>query len=167
MDTSTKENLKRMIGATIVHPILGTFILSGINCDYIYAHRPGEESRWKLSPEDFSITKFPDTENTKNNFISALESDTGLRFIDVKNTAKIRKGELKDFRLFHMFFLKRVMDYSLADAGEVYKKDHATVLHAVKNICNWYHTNRKFRETYEHSIKYILDLRPHAFDYKK
>lgn len=59
-----------------------------------------------------------------------------------------RKRELVQSRQLCMKILKEETTLSLAKIGKEYKKDHATVLHAVKTIDNIIETNKQLREQY-------------------
>lgn len=48
----------------------------------------------------------------------------------------------------HMTVLNVLFDTSLALAGSLYERDHATVMHAKKTVRDLYHTSRSFREQY-------------------
>lgn len=77
-----------------------------------------------------------------------------------QNTGR-RIRELVLPRQIHMALAAKTFGMSLANAGKIYTKDHATVLHAAKTIRNLWQTDRHFREKYapvfNHCFAYDLD----------
>ena len=59
---------------------------------------------------------------------------------------KYRKRELVQARQLHMYIRKMFCGMSLATAAEIYKKDHATCIHAINTINNLVETDKEYRE---------------------
>lgn len=56
-----------------------------------------------------------------------------------------RKRHLVDNRAMAMYHLRKFTNLSLSQIGKVFKKDHASVLHAMKVFSNQFDTSRNFR----------------------
>jgi hypothetical protein len=167
METETKEFFTSMLGATIDCPSLGEFVIVGYNCNSIYIKKQGGEGVYKMRINTIKSLVLPGDNDIENDFIEILQSETGLTYSDVKIQSVTRKNEYKEFRFFHMMFRNKVMNLSLERAGLIYNKDHATCLNANMRLCEYYQTSKDFRQKYERSIKYILELRKNAFSRKK
>lgn len=63
----------------------------------------------------------------------------------VLNNLGSRKRHLVDNRAMAMYYLRKFSNLSLSQIGKVFKKDHATILHAMKIFSNQFETSRKFR----------------------
>jgi hypothetical protein len=68
---------------------------------------------------------------------------------------KTRKRTIVEPRQVVMWFRKKNTKESLAEIGERYGKDHATVLHAVKTVNNLKETDKEFRRKVELAQKRI------------
>ena len=162
MGAYTKKYLKWMVGARVYHPSLGEFVVTGVNCDYLFVRRNGEESISRMSIDGLKIRQFPGGTDVENQFLKVLEEESGMSFDDVKNQYKTRKREYKEFRYFHLLFRNKIMRLSLAQTAEVYKKDHATTLHDIKTLINFYNTDKGFQKYYNNTIQFILTLDENA-----
>lgn len=73
-----------------------------------------------------------------------------------------RKREFVMPKQVHMTLLHVMYDYTLAKAGSIYSKDHATALHSCKTVRNLYLTNRsffdKYKPVFEHCKIFSMDL---------
>jgi hypothetical protein len=70
-----------------------------------------------------------------------------------------RVMEVVKYRQLAMAFLNAYTDLSLAAIGGMLGgKDHATVLHAVRNVKNFVEIDRKYRETYQVIDDYARNL---------
>ena len=65
---------------------------------------------------------------------------------EVKANYKCRKREYVVVRQISMTLFRLVVKSSLSKSGEIFNKDHATVLHSIKTVRNLRETDRKFRE---------------------
>jgi hypothetical protein len=63
--------------------------------------------------------------------------------------SRTRKREYVVARQIVFSLLKKYTKRSLASIGSVFKRDHATVIHSIKNICNLCETEKNFREIVE------------------
>ena len=68
---------------------------------------------------------------------------------------KCRKGELVKVRQITFKFLRDYTNLSLAQIGQFYGKDHATVLHSIKQVKNHYETESDFKHEID-ELKLIL-----------
>lgn len=68
-----------------------------------------------------------------------------LEVTSVLDNLGSRKRHLVDNRAMAMYYIRKFTNLSLAQIGEVFCKDHASVLHAMKIFSNQFETNRKFR----------------------
>ena len=109
----------------------------------------------EMSPDDFYTQLDLILKTPKNNLVEELLQDimdiNGVTSKQLKNH-KSRKRELVIVRQWHLFMLKRIGKLSLSTAGSLYGKDHATVMHAIKSICNLREFDRNFQYTYEEVI---------------
>ena len=86
---------------------------------------------------------------------------------------KTRKREIVWMRQIHMTVNKRMRNITFREAAEVFKKDHATALHAGNVIDNLIDVDRHWRRDYEDVFKRIYVLFQdkerilNAFDYTK
>jgi len=67
-------------------------------------------------------------------------------------TSKTRIREISYARQIAMYFIRRLSGYSLAMAGGLFQRDHATVLHAERTIKNLYQVDKKI----EHDVNELL-----------
>lgn len=79
-----------------------------------------------------------------------------------KETLKSRSRKRKqvEARQLNMYFLKKHTNYTLEIIGELFNRDHATVLHAVKTINNLIETNKEIRRlilTIKNEIEIHID----------
>lgn len=60
--------------------------------------------------------------------------------------SKSKKQEIAQARQIAMYLSRKLTDKSYSNIGEVLgKRDHATVLHACKTVCNWMETDKKIK----------------------
>lgn len=79
---------------------------------------------------------------------------------ELQYTCKCREGQLVKTRQVTMFFLREMTSMSLNKVGMIYKKDHATVIYACKQIRDQYDTNKHYRQE-------IDDIRSILLKYQK
>jgi len=94
-----------------------------------------------------------------NAFISFIE-DLFCTHFGVENASiyKVtRKREIMSTRQVVMWAIKNTYDLGLSNIGRRYGKDHATVLHACKQVNGRLATERIFREVITHSIEQIKE----------
>jgi chromosomal replication initiator protein len=82
---------------------------------------------------------------TESEFVETIYKAFGVTEEQMKNI-KCRKRELAQSRQWHMYIRFKVFKMSSTEAGNIYDKDHATVLHAIKTVNNLMETDRKFQE---------------------
>ncbi len=72
-----------------------------------------------------------------------------FEYLDVpfKHNYKNRKRELVFARQVALFFLKKYTPKSLVELGNIFNKDHASVLHSIKTIKNLLETDKQVRYT--------------------
>lgn len=102
----------------------------------------------------------------EDEFLNIIQEELNLKFEDVVQIPKYRKSEYVKFRMLHMLFRKQVLKMSLWRSGLIYGKDHCTVLHALKTMSNFYHTDKFFRRDFPNTIGYILSNNKNAFEYE-
>lgn len=63
-------------------------------------------------------------------------------------STKSRNRELVEARHAAMFLIRKHTSLSLTEAGQLFNRDHATVLHAIKNVKNLIETDKAFRNKF-------------------
>lgn len=127
----------------------------------------GEQSITSIKPEELiAVVKKPDYSDREDEFVRILESESGISREQAQIQYKSRKGTLVEFRNLHMLFRNSIMKLSLSFSGSIYKKDHATTLHAKKKLSEWFQNDKCFRSMYSETIKFITDLNEDAFNYE-
>ena len=79
---------------------------------------------------------------------------------------KTKRRKYVEARAIYYMLLREKGRMSLANISETLDKNHATVLHAVKNLKNWmlYYTNIKnIYETLEKKVDAVMNMHPDAF----
>lgn len=91
-----------------------------------------------------------DKESKKNlNPIAIIEIAEGVLGINPLKNVKCRRRDLVEARQISMYFIKKYSLLSLAAIGSIYvqkngkRKDHATVLHAVKTISGYLENDKR------------------------
>lgn len=56
---------------------------------------------------------------------------------------KSKKADLVTDRKLYMYYLVKLYGYKKTDAGGIFNKDHATVVHAIKTLTDWRDTDKK------------------------
>lgn len=161
METAVRNYWLRQIGARVMHPTMGEFTIINLNCEYLYAQKPGETSVYKLRPNELIVTQPPKEVNEKL-FIKTLEDESGQKIEVVTKNCKKRDRPLVEFRNLHVTFRNQCMKLSQEQAGSIYGKDHATTIHAIKSVSEWFATDKLFRQKYFQTLGFILDINPHA-----
>jgi len=69
-----------------------------------------------------------------------------------------REREAKQSRQLFAKFMKKYTNYSLGRIGKYIGRDHATILHSIKTVNNYYDTDKDFRELYC-NIDQIINLK--------
>ena len=83
---------------------------------------------------------------TEEILIETICKETGVDRIELMKNLSSRKTEFVFTRQLGMIFAIPVLKYSLAKAGFIFKKDHATVLNARRTIHNLFMTEKRVRE---------------------
>jgi chromosomal replication initiation ATPase DnaA len=91
------------------------------------------------------IQNLVDTFITEESFLREIIKITGVDPVVLKNMPEYRKRAYVLTRQLHCMVRAQVFNMILAEAGEVYGKDHATVLHGIKVVNNLRETNAEFR----------------------
>lgn len=89
--------------------------------------------------------------NYENDICMAVSEYTGEMVNKAKLHSKTRKREIVLSRQLSMVYRNKKMRLSLQSAGDIYNKDHATVLNAKKQVKNLIETDQNF-------CKIIADL---------
>lgn len=76
--------------------------------------------------------------------LSVIEAETGLNLLD-----PTRKREYVDARAMACFIMHRNLKLTLSQIGEIFNKNHATVLHSLKLFDNLYETDYRFQEKFD------------------
>lgn len=103
----------------------------------------------KTSVGYFEIPVFANTGLTeyRNRVERYVTAEIGLEYEYFKNNYYSRKTDLKISRHLVWYFCKQKFPkVALVRLGAFYNKDHATVIHGIKNINNIIETERVFRE---------------------
>lgn len=160
-------NWNNLIGSTVLLLTGKTAKIVSYNNSYLKVICKGEQSITSIKPEEIiSLVRKPDYSDREDEFVRVLESESGISRINAEKDHKVRKGELVEFRYLHMLFRNAIMGLSLSLSASIYRKDHATTLHARKKLSEWYHTDKCFRKSYSKTIKYITDIDENAFNYE-
>lgn len=122
---------------------------------------------WKESMYNLGLLKDEGPENElMENCFRAVKTILNVTTDQLRADTKKRIRPLVLARQWHMFLLNRVANMSLSMAGEVYGKDHATVLHTVKTLCNQRHFNKAFRMQFQNVIDELEKHNPKIFVYE-
>lgn len=110
----------------------------------------------RLTTEQIKIQQ--ELENEREMFWSALEDVTCsvLGIESQKLYMVTRKREIVNARQIIFFLVRPCYLLSLGSIGKHYGKDHATVLHGIRQVAGHIETDREFRATVER-ICYILE----------
>lgn len=76
--------------------------------------------------------------------LSVIEAETGLNVLD-----PTRKRQYVDARAMACFIMSRNLKLTLTQIGEIFNKNHATVLHSLKLFENLYETDYRFKEKFD------------------
>jgi hypothetical protein len=95
----------------------------------------------------------------------ALE-EFGISRSDFKRNYKSRLSEYKFPRQIVMYILKIHTHASLARIGQIYNKDHATVINSVKVVENYTATDKRFSEIINRIYKGLAPLKNLSDDLK-
>ena len=74
-----------------------------------------------------------------------------------------REAPFLECRAWHMLLMREIGKKKYKDAGEVYEKDHATCMNAVRKIKRWVKYDRFFFEKYAEIIAEVRVIEPFAF----
>lgn len=160
-------NWNNLIGSTVLLLTGKTAKIVSYNNSYLKVICKGEQSITSIKPEEIiSLVKKPDYSDREDEFVRILESESGISREQAQIQYKSRKGTLVEFRNLHMLFRNSIMKLSLSFSGSIYKKDHATTLHAKKKLSEWFQNDKCFRSMYSETIKFITDLNEDAFNYE-
>lgn len=155
-------NLNNLIGATIVLTDGNIAKIEDYKNNYLKVVYKNE-----IQDDDVIHVVTKDNLSEKEDeFLNIIQEELNLKFEDVVQIPKYRKSEYVKFRMLHMLFRKQVLKMSLWRSGLIYGKDHCTVLHALKTMSNFYHTDKFFRRDFPNTIGYILSNNKNAFEYE-
>ena len=114
------------------------------------------------SSNDAKKTKIMEKDKLKieNEIIGLICKLTPVNMSELSdvNTFKSRKKELVVARQLHMVFKNLALSETLDASGWTYRKDHATVIYAIKTMQNLVETDRKFREQYRPLFERMIQI---------
>lgn len=85
----------------------------------------------------------------------------GQELCDLQHTSKCRNRDLVKTRQLTMFFLKEMTGMTILRIGQIYSKDHATVVHSCKQVRNLYDTDKLYRTEVDELRAIMLKYKPH------
>lgn len=83
---------------------------------------------------------------------------SGVSEKELNENPKHRKRILVLPRQVHMVLAHKTFGLSLSEAGKIYEKDHATVIHAAKTVRNLWQTDKDFRKSYASIFDYCIQF---------
>lgn len=86
-----------------------------------------------------------------NMLIQEITTKSGIDAVDL--LSKTRRREVSDMRQFTFWSIRSTTKLSLGAIGGIFGRDHATVLHGIKNFENLVMTDRIYKD----SVKSIVD----------
>lgn len=92
---------------------------------------------------------FVGLENNNNNpsinsIVSAIVKVTGIEFNRIQSPK--RQREIVNARQLFCYFTRKRTELSFSEIGDIINRDHATVIHSVKEIKNLLTYDREFKE---------------------
>ena len=78
---------------------------------------------------------------------------TNITQFDIR--LKTRRREYVEARYIYYKIAKDTYHYSLSRIGEEVNRDHATVMHGLRNVEGWLSSDKMFKEKYERVVKYF------------
>lgn len=75
--------------------------------------------------------------------------------VEVAKNSNSRRAVWVECRYWHWYLLRKFANYSMRDCAEVYKKDHATVIHGLEEMETRIRVDRAFSEKYKSVIAKI------------
>ena len=82
-------------------------------------------------------------QSKKTIILNAIEEITDVYIHDIRS--KKRQRYIVEVRQIYHYFLKKYTSYNLTAIGMFTNRDHATVLHSIKNVNNLKETEEEFR----------------------
>lgn len=73
-----------------------------------------------------------------------IEKILNISIDDIKSRTRVR--EVSEARQILFFVLNKFFGIPLSHIGRMYERNHATVIHAIKNVTNWRQTDQLFRD---------------------
>lgn len=125
----------------------------------ILAHSMGDRSNLTMELAKKVISNIIKTKNqiiTPEKIMGIVENS--LHITIKAMLAKTRKREVVQARHISMFLIKKYTKQSLSAIGQIFERDHATVIHAIKTVDNLCETDQSFKQTLEdieRSLKYF------------
>lgn len=114
-----------------------------------------------LSEDDLKEVMEERTRINKGKLLKYVSECAGVSVSRLLSTKKKRDRELVLPRQVHMVMLNVAFKDTLAKAGSIYNKDHATVLHAKnKPVKNLFDTDKYFREKYAKVFDFCYSIEP-------
>jgi hypothetical protein len=166
MNTESLMSFALHIGKEVLHPEYGVMTVEGIHTTEGVTCSQGMNGKTIIVKAKFTdlelINKMP-MEEEEQQFRKLVENISGLSFPNFQKQYKSRKRELVDLRQLHMTWMCKCRKFTLNRSGYIYKKDHATALHACREVKNLIH-NTDFKIRYREIINFILQYNSHAFD---
>jgi chromosomal replication initiator protein len=80
-----------------------------------------------------------------NTIVEKVAQYYSQELYELQSTTKRRNRELVRTRQVTFFFLREMTNMSLARIGWIYSKDHATILHACRQVRNLYETDKIYK----------------------
>lgn len=85
-----------------------------------------------------------------------LQKSTTLFNVNIES--KTRQRNIADLRMIAIYLIRKNTKLSSAEIGKIIDKDHATILHACKEVQNQIKINPAFRKKYETIINNNEDI---------
>jgi chromosomal replication initiation ATPase DnaA len=79
---------------------------------------------------------------------------------EVRKAKNVRTERTRIPRQVHLSVLYATFNYTGAEAGKFYDKDHATVLYSLKKVNQFLETDKEFRETYGDILRLCVQINP-------
>ena len=111
---------------------------------------------------DYKEKGLYNTNVTQNDIIENVCRRTGVPVEILFRYNKCRKREYVLTRQLIMMFIKTILDVSLAVAGRVFDKDHATALNAINEMKKLYATQADYRQMM-HELAIDFNIKPVEF----
>ena len=115
-----------------------------------YTDRDRTIEKWQMIFEQEDET-FNATDITLESIINKVSSRTHIPIEQMKSTSRLR--EIVEARMFYSLLAKRLTTNSLSKIGKLINRDHATILHGIKQVQEVKELKDKFSELFEGKLK--------------